>query len=111
MDSQISDLEIWSSALFKNLFKHYQRVIVGCSGGIDSIVLSWLIWRFTKEQKNFSLALVHVNYGLRGEESNLDATFVDEFANSLSVPCFTHVVSKQRRDAHPGEGTQEWARR
>lgn len=51
------------------------RVVVGCSGGADSVLLALLL----KEQigPNF-LRIVHVNHGLR-EHANRDEEFVREF--------------------------------
>jgi tRNA(Ile)-lysidine synthase len=54
--------------------------IVACSSGIDSVVLAHLCGRL---KLDFSLA--HVNFQLRGKESDLDAEFVHELAKKLGI--------------------------
>lgn len=64
---------------FSHLFS--AKVLVACSGGIDSVLLAY----FAKACK-LQIGLAHCNYHLRGEESNGDATFVQNLATSLQVP-------------------------
>lgn len=69
----------------ERLFEVGQRLLVAVSGGPDSVALLSLlhtlapVWRL-------SLAAVHVNYGLRGRESEEDALFVVELCERLEVP-------------------------
>ncbi len=59
-------------------------IVVGCSGGVDSIALShWLI------SNGFKVHLVHINYHKRGESSNLDQQCVEEFAQKNGIPLNT----------------------
>jgi len=53
--------------------------LIGISGGPDSICLSRVFLKL-KEHYALELALLHVNYGLRGEASEDDERFVKEFA-------------------------------
>jgi hypothetical protein len=41
----------------------------------------------------------HVNHGLRGEESEADARFVEERCGELSVPCVVRCVDVPQRDS------------
>jgi tRNA(Ile)-lysidine synthase len=50
------------------------RIVVGLSGGADSVVLVDLLQRVAAE-----VVCVHVNYGLRGSESDGDRDFVSDF--------------------------------
>ena len=54
------------------------RIVIGLSGGADSIALTLLLMEFQVKYSLFLMA-AHVNYHLRGEESNLDEKFVKEF--------------------------------
>lgn len=62
------------------------RIIVGVSGGRDSVCLLFLLNKLSKEW-GFSLFAVHVNHMLRGEESERDKTFVKDLCKALNVPC------------------------
>ncbi len=84
-----------------------QRVVVGISGGVDSIVLTHTLHRLGHE-----VVGAHVNYGLRGEASDADETFVRQWAAGLTPPV---SVQRARRDPHTraettGESVQEAAR-
>lgn len=51
-----------------------KELYVACSGGLDSMVLLSLMHKLQGD-----LIALHVNYGLRGEESDLDEQFVKAF--------------------------------
>ncbi len=55
--------------------------IVGVSGGIDSITLADMLYR----QGLTHFALAHCNFHLRGEESDGDAVFVQEWAAERGI--------------------------
>ncbi|HLT45995.1 MAG TPA: tRNA lysidine(34) synthetase TilS [Rubricoccaceae bacterium] len=77
------------------------RLVVGASGGLDSTVLLRLL-----HAAGFAVVAAHVNYGLRGVESEADEAFVRALAAELGVPC------RVRRVALPeGENRQDAARR
>lgn len=61
-------------------------IIAGVSGGADSVCLLVLLDMLRKEW-DFSLTVVHVNHGLRGEEAQRDEEFVKSFCKGLDVPC------------------------
>ena len=60
-------------------------VILAVSGGIDSMVMADL---FVNSRHNLRIALAHCNFHLRGEESDADASFVEEWASSKGVRFF-----------------------
>ena len=62
------------------------RLLVAISGGRDSIALSHVL-----HELGYDLGLAHVNYKLRGEESDGDADFVKAFSEQLKLPFFEHV--------------------
>jgi tRNA(Ile)-lysidine synthase len=80
------------------------RVAVAVSGGADSVALAWLVHDLvaTGEMDLTLAGLVHVNHGLRGEESDRDEAFVRALAARLGVPCAaTRVaVADQARAEH-----------
>ncbi|MAD96394.1 MAG: tRNA lysidine(34) synthetase TilS [Flavobacteriaceae bacterium] len=54
-------------------FLKNKRLLVGVSGGIDSVVLSFLLSKL-----NFDITVAHCNFKLRGTESDDDEEFVKE---------------------------------
>lgn len=68
-----------------------RRVLVACSGGLDSTVLTHVLCDVAA-QSGFQVCLGHVNHGLRGEESDADERFVVALAATLKVPVRTRRV-------------------
>jgi tRNA(Ile)-lysidine synthase len=68
-----------------HLLDQGDRVIVGVSGGVDSMVLLHLLNTYRKE---FALSLIvaHVNHGLRPEESEREAELVRNECDRLGFP-------------------------
>lgn len=56
-------------------------VIVGLSGGADSVALIHLL-----KQLNYRCIAAHCNFHLRGAESDRDETFARQIADSLQIP-------------------------
>lgn len=56
-------------------------MVVGLSGGLDSMVLATLL-----KAAGVKIHLAHCNFHLRGEESNEDAAFVRRWAQSEQLP-------------------------
>lgn len=60
-------------------------VIVGVSGGADSLCLLYLLLEYQKEI-SFSLHVVHVHHGIRGEEADRDQAFVEQICREEKLP-------------------------
>jgi len=78
------------------------RVLLGVSGGMDSILLLRMLLEL-----EYDVHAAHVNYGLRGEESDGDEEFVRRVTAELNVEL--HVLRVEQH-AVPDTGRQEWAR-
>ena len=66
--------------LHSELIPAERRVLVACSGGPDSMVLAELLHRL-----NYRLLLVHVNYKLRGADSDADEALVRAYAADRGI--------------------------
>ena len=66
-----------------------ERVVVACSGGGDSTALLHLLHALRRPLP-LALSVVHVDHGLRGEVSAVDAAFVAELAASLGLAYEAH---------------------
>jgi len=64
------------------LIEKRSKILVGFSGGPDSTALL-LALLMIKDSLDLSLLVAHVNYNLRGQDSQADEDFVREF-------CFSH---------------------
>jgi tRNA(Ile)-lysidine synthase len=67
------------------LFEHGAKIIVGVSGGPDSVCLLNALFEL-KKKYNLELVVAHVNYGLRGKDSDLDEKSVRKIAEKYSLP-------------------------
>lgn len=64
-----------------------RAVLVGLSGGADSVALLHIMHRLSCES-GFVVYAAHVNHGLRGDDAVRDAEFSKQFCDSLGIPCF-----------------------
>lgn len=85
-------------------------VLVGLSGGADSVCLLHFLQYLAKE-KHFALAAVHVNHGLRGRAADADEQFCKKLCENLAIPLFVkHVDAQavaQQYDLSPEHGARK----
>lgn len=84
-------------------------VIAGVSGGADSVCLLLLLEEY-RHRMDFSLRVVHVEHGIRGEASREDARFVEELCDRLAVPCTLYPVDVPEYASIHHMGVEEAAR-
>ncbi len=85
------------------------RIVVGFSGGADSLALMGLLARIAP-LAGLSVTAVHVDHGL-SEHSADDGQRAAEMAGRLGVPFRIERVRGQLRELHRGVGVEEAARR
>lgn len=68
------------------LFERGHLVVVGVSGGADSMALLHIL-NSLRNRLEIKLQVAHLNHGLRGEEAREDASFVEAAAQALGIPC------------------------
>lgn len=88
----------------KNLLKDNEQksFLLAISGGVDSMVLAY----FFKEL-GFDFQIAHVNYGLRGEDSDAEEKLVEAFCKKNNIKFHLYSVSKNEQ---PNNSIQIWAR-
>lgn len=86
-------LDQWSHLKSVHLF-------VACSGGLDSMVLLHVF-----RTLGFDVSVLHVNYQLRGEDSDLDQKCVETYCSQYTIP-FKAIVE----NVNPAQNLQESAR-
>ena len=73
-----------------------KRIGVAVSGGGDSVALARLAHQ-AQNLYGWSLTLLHMNYGLRGLESEADADFVVQLGKELGCPVLVERVHPEGR--------------
>jgi len=68
-----------------SLIPDEEVVVVGVSGGADSVCLLHVLTKWRKE-RGIKLHMAHLNHQLRGVESEADAEYVSNLAGSLGIP-------------------------
>lgn len=87
-----------------------KRVCVACSGGADSLcLLHYLFYRAPKD--GFLLSAVHIEHGLRGENSKADAAFVADFCKQKHIPLYMFSFDCRALAAEQKIGVEEAARK
>lgn len=94
MNRQDFENKVWNFIEENRLLSPGDGIVLGISGGADSVALL----RFLKEKEKeagFSIYCVHIEHGLRGEESLADAAFVRALSKSLEIPCKVISVGEE----------------
>lgn len=76
--------EVIAAIKQNSLLEKGEGVVVGVSGGCDSICLLHVLYSISDEF-NLKLYPVHINHMLRGDEADRDERFVQSFCNSLGL--------------------------
>lgn len=64
------------------------KVIVGLSGGADSMMLM----HYLKYKLHIEVIACHINHNLRGEESDRDMQFAEQICKQWEIPFVVHTV-------------------
>jgi tRNA(Ile)-lysidine synthase len=67
------------------MFGMKDAVLVGFSGGPDSVALLWSL-HLLSQKGGYRIAAAHLNHGLRGKDADADAAFAAAFAARLNIP-------------------------
>ncbi len=66
-----------------DLLKTDDKLLLAVSGGVDSMVLLYLLMRL-----DYKVSVAHVNFQLRGNDSDLDEEIVRKTCDNLGVPFY-----------------------
>lgn len=92
-----------------HMLEHGDRVLVGVSGGADSVCLLLVLLELQKVY-GLSIEAVHVEHGIRGEESKADAAFVRLLCETKGVAYKEYAVDAIAEAKHRGTTLEETAR-
>jgi len=86
--------KIKNFCLKQKLFKHADRILIGVSGGPDSVALLYILYAL-RHRFGLQLYIAHLNHGLRREAKD-EQSYVKELAQKLGIPLFTKTIKLQR---------------
>lgn len=109
-------VQIYSAC--ENIIKKYSMqniigngVIVGFSGGADSVILLGFLLEYRKRTKaDFNIICVHVNHGIRGEEADFDENFCKKMCDGLGVELIVKKIDVPKMTSERNIGIEEAAR-
>lgn len=81
------------------MFDPGARLVVGVSGGADSVALLYALHTLARRWA-LRLVVAHLHHGIRGQAADDDASFVQQLAWRLGLPCvveYADVPSRSRR--------------
>ncbi|HWT76383.1 MAG TPA: tRNA lysidine(34) synthetase TilS [Mobilitalea sp.] len=101
--------KIWCYSEKFHMIERGDRIVVGISGGADSVCLLYVLKKLCTE-KDISLIAVHINHGIRGEEADRDELFVKEFCERLGVEFYPYFYDVRGLAAKEGISEEEAGR-
>jgi len=95
-----------------DLIKPNDRILIAFSGGVDSVVLTYLLTKFREYLKISDIYLAHLNHKLRGLDAEENVRFVKDFARKYNLRLFLKDVdikklSKERKQSIELVGREE----
>lgn len=85
-------------------------VLLGLSGGADSVTLLLLLVRYRLSTVHFPIVAVHVNHMIRGAEADRDELFSKQLAEEYGVEFISVKRDVPKLAAERSEGLEECAR-
>lgn len=84
-----------------NMLKEDDKIVVGVSGGADSVCLLFVLLEL-QQRIAFDLVAVHVNHELRGKDADEDEKFVKKLCEEQGVLCISYskdveAIAKERK--------------
>ena len=91
------------------MLKPEDRVVVGVSGGPDSVALLYALHQLSKSY-DLTLHVAHLNHGFRGKEALRDARFVEHLAEEMGLSCMVETYDVPAYKKRRSLSSQEAAR-
>lgn len=92
-----------------NMLSKGDRVLIGVSGGADSIALLEFFVS-VKEKYDLDICVAHVEHGIRGEDSVNDAEFVENYCKKLGVNFYLKTIDAPNLAKKAKMGVEEYSR-
>lgn len=92
-----------------NMLSKGDRVLIGVSGGADSIALLEFFVS-VKEKYDLDICVAHIEHGIRGEDSVNDAEFVENYCKKLGVNFYLKAIDAPNLAKKAKMGVEEYSR-
>jgi tRNA(ile)-lysidine synthase len=92
-----------------NMLSKGDRVLIGVSGGADSIALLEFFVS-VKEKYDLDICVAHIEHGIRGEDSVNDAEFVENYCKKLGVNFYLKTIDAPNLAKKAKMGVEEYSR-
>lgn len=92
-----------------NMLSRGDRVLIGVSGGADSIALLEFFVS-VKEKYDLDICVAHIEHGIRGEDSVNDAEFVKNYCKKLGVNFYLKTIDAPNLAKKAKMGVEEYSR-
>lgn len=103
------DKEVYNAIISHKLVEIGESVVVGVSGGPDSVCLLHVLWKLA-QPLSIKLFAVHINHMLRGEESEQDEEYVVKLCEELNIPLVVKSVDIKEMARKRGMSLEEAGR-
>ncbi len=100
----------WEYIQLNNMIEKGDRIVVGVSGGADSVCLLYVL-REVCTVLSVSLAVVHVNHGIRGEEADRDERYVKGICSNMGIDFYTYSYDVRKYARELGISEEEAGRK
>lgn len=92
-----------------NLIKNGDSIVIGVSGGPDSICLLHILNEL-KDELNFKIYVAHINHMIR-KEADEETEYVKNFCKNIEVECFVKKIDVEKIAKQLKMGTEEAGRK
>lgn len=82
---------VYNTIIRENLIKKGDKIVLGVSGGPDSMALLYSLYNM-KDELQIELVAVHINHGVRGFEADSDEEYVKDICEKLDIPFYCKRV-------------------
>lgn len=93
-----------------NLIEKGDRILIGLSGGADSVCLMHILAVLCKDL-DVELFAVHVNHGIRKYEADKDEAFVKDLCDNLKIPFYAYHYDVKSIASKEGLSEEEAGRK
>ena len=109
MINQIMNNKVLKTVKKYNMLSKGDRVLIGVSGGADSIALLEFFVS-VKEKYDLDICVAHIEHGIRGEDSVNDAEFVKNYCKKLGVNFYLKTIDAPNLAKKAKMGVEEYSR-
>ena len=93
-----------------NLINSGDKIVLGVSGGPDSIAMLDILNQL-KDEMNFEIYVVHVNHNIRGKDADEDEEYVKKYCEKYNIKCFSKKIDVPTIAKTKKIGTEEAGRK